>query len=265
MKSFLNFIFIFSFLFCMVFVLGNFFAKADSIGFDVLNSSGGRMTGGDYILESSLGQATVFSASGGDYVLNSGFQQNFDTGTYIAVDISFPSGESVVMSDISGFISGDIGDGYTDVDVVTDYSGYSLSIKSENEPALKCDISSGCSASDSFDDYVPVGGKGAPDYDWVIAANESLFGFTPKGDHILSKYKYDSINELCGSGLSGFTGDYCWDGLSTSYSNMAYSSGSNHPEGTVTRVKFRSQVGTEKTQPSGDYEASVVVTATANQ
>ncbi len=265
MKILLNFIVTFSFLFCAVFVLGNFFAKAESIGFDVLDSSGGKMTGGDYILESSLGQTTVFSASGGDYVLSSGFQQNFDTGTYVSVDISFPSGEEVAMSGISGFLSGDIGSGYADIDVTTDYSGYSLNIKSETDPTLVCDTSSGCALSDSFGDYIPVGGKGSPDYDWILGENESLFGFTPKGDHILSKYKYDSANSVCGSGLSSLVGEYCWDGFSTSYSNIAYSSNPNHPNGTVTRINFRSQVGTEKIQPSGDYEAGIIVTATANQ
>uniref|UniRef100_A0A7C4M1D4 Uncharacterized protein n=1 Tax=candidate division CPR3 bacterium TaxID=2268181 RepID=A0A7C4M1D4_UNCC3 len=264
MKKIKYFTILFVLLFLSTFVFGNIFTKADSVGFDTFDSSSGQMSGGSYILDSSLGQTVGFSASGGDYVLYSGFQQGFTAGTYISIAIDFPSGGEAILSDISGFFSGATGVGYADVTVTTDYDGYSLAIKSATSPALKCNPLSGCDEGDSFSNYTPSGGLGNPDYLWSISDSSSAFGFTPKGVDILSKYKYDTNTQSCGSGLSSFVGDYCWDGLSTTDTDIAFSSGSNHPDGAVTRIKLRSQVGSDKIQPSGSYEADITLTAVAN-
>jgi len=249
-------------LFAVIFLLGNVITSADSISSDTLDASGGKSAGGSYILESSLGQFDSGSLTGGSYVLNSGYEQNFITGTYINIAVT-PTGD-IAMSSVSGFMSGQIGDGSADVKVTTDYDGYALAIKSSTNPAFKCDTMSGCDTSDSFANYSPTGGAGYPDYAWGISNTDSEFGYTAKGLDILSKFKFDDTGETCGSGSYDVSGNYCWDALTTSDANIASASASNSPSGTTTKVKFRSQVGSSKLQPSGTYKASITVTATAN-
>jgi hypothetical protein len=264
MKNLLHFLGMFFLLFFVVFFSGNILTKASSIGFDVLDSSGDRMSGGEYILDSNVGQPSADSSSGGNYNLSTGFRQDFISGSYISIDIEYPSGTDAVLPAVSGFLSGETGDGYVDATVTTDYDGYVLAIKSDTSPALKCDTLSGCETADAFSDYTPVGGIGTPDYSWAIDNNESAFGFTVKGDHILSKYKYNTGTTSCGSGDALVSGNYCWDGLSTTNVDISSSIDINHPDGTPTRIKFRSQVGSDKIQPSGGYKAGIILTATAN-
>lgn len=261
MRIFRN-LFLFLLLFVATFISGGIFVQAESIGPDTFDSGGGVSTDGTNILESSIGQIDSGFSSDGSNTLISGYGQDFSTGSYIDIAIN-PIG-GVTMNEISGFMSGGVGDGSSDVKVTTDYDGYSLVIKSSTNPAFKCNTSSGCDESDSFANYNPSGGVGTPDYSWAISSNESKFGYTAKGADILSKFKYDTQNTSCGSGSSSSSGEYCWDAITTSDVNIASSSSSNYPDGVITNLKFRSQVGSGKLQPSGSYKASVTVTATAN-
>lgn len=247
-------------IFISVFILGNVFASADSVGYDVLDNNGGKSLGGDYILESSLGQLDSGSSAGGDYILNAGYEQGFNAESFIDIGVT-PTGD-IVMPSVSGFMGGQISDGSADIKVTTDYDGYTLAIKSSTNPAFQCDTSSGCDLTDSFANYTPAGDVGNPDYNWNISDSASEFGYTAKGLDILSKFKFDSTGGTCGSGSSDVASGYCWDALTTSDSNIA--AGSGNSIGTTTKIKFRSQVGSAKLQPSGTYKTSVTVTATAN-
>jgi len=261
MKNIIYFLIKFFILSLIIFFGGSFFVKADSTSYDNLNNGGGISSGGDYILDSSIGQLDSGTSSGGAYQLSSGYNQGFTNGTFINIDVN-PSG-GVSMGGASGLMSGQISDGSADIKVTTDYAGYFLAVKASTDPAFKCNTSSGCAASDAFNNYSPVGGVGSPDYAWSIASTDSEFGYTVKGDDILAKFKYDTPGTSCGSGSSAIA-NYCWDALSTSDVNISSASSPNSPDGTTTKIKFRSQIGSNKLQPSGSYEASVTITAMAN-
>jgi len=266
MKNILSFLAVFSFIFLLVFFGGSIFTKAESISSDAIDAGGGRSSSGNYILESSLGQFDGGMASNDNSQLNSGYEQSGGGGgTYVNLEIVYPTGGNVAMSSVSGFLSGDTGNGYSDVKVTTDYDGYNLNIKSTTNPAMKCVTSSGCDVSDVFANYTPSGGVGTPDYAWSVGSGDSEFGFTPKGSDILTKFKYNTEATSCGSGSSEPSGgNYCWDALGTSDTLIASSDAPNISDGTTTDIKFRTQIGSSKIQPAGNYQASITVTATSN-
>ena len=106
------------------------------------------------------------------------------------------------------------------------------------------------------DDYTPAGGN--PDFTFSVAAIDAEFGFTPEGADIATRFKDNAAS--CNTG-SGDTTDACWDGLSTTPITVSQSTGSNHPSGTDTVMKFRTEIGSSKVQSEGTYTATITVTA----
>jgi hypothetical protein len=158
-------------------------------------------------------------------------------------------------------ISGGTGDGQAVWTVITDNpGGYSLYIKASTPTAMQC-ASGGCNVGvDNFANYTPAGAN--PDYNWLIAAADSEFGFSPEGSHIVQKYKDNGVN-TCNAGAND-TADKCWYNIPNVNENIAQSSASNHPAGTATTVKFKAQSGSSHFQMEGNYQATITATATAN-
>ncbi len=210
---------------------------------DSINAGGADSTSSLYKLGDTLGEVGTGDSNSSNYFLHAGFWQM--QGSYIS--ITSPS--DLALTHIGG-INGEGSEGTMSWVVTTDNTaGYSMSIETTTVPALK-------SALDSFADYTPAGAD--PDYNFSILPTTSAFGFSPEGTDVNSRFKDNG--SACNTG-SGETTGKCWDGLSLSVKTIAGSTGSNHPSGTTTSVRFRAESGASHIQTSGAYQASIVVTA----
>lgn len=219
---------------------GSYRIQSDSINF-----GGGLSSSTNYVVSDTLGEVGTGFSSSTSYALNSGYQ--FMQQVYIAItdsaDLSLPN---------VGGISGGSSSGQSTWTVTTDDpGGYSLLVSALTSPALK-------STSTSISDYSPS--SAIPDFTFVVGSASSTFGFSPEGIDIISRFKDNGSN--CNTGTSD-TIDRCWDGFSTTPAIIAQSSGSNHPNGATTTIKYNVGIGGNKIQEAGNYSASITVTAVA--
>ncbi len=213
--------------------------QSDSVNFGGVDS-----TSDGYKLGDTLGEIGTGDSNSSSYYMHAGYWQMGES--YIS--ISSPS--DLVMSSMSG-LSGGSSEGTMSWNVLTDnVAGYSMSIAATTSPALK-------SAQDSLADYTPAGS--VPDYNFTNASTDSSFGFSPEGSYVDSRYKDNG--SICGTG-SGEVQGKCWDGLSTTPKVIAGSTSSTHPLGSDVTVRFRAESGADHIQTSGDYNVTIVVTAT---
>jgi hypothetical protein len=216
-----------------------------SIQSDSINFGGARSDSASYAMEDTLGEIATGESASASYKLKAGYQQMHEV--YIAISAV----SDVVMSPSIGGVSGGTSNGSTNVTVTTDsQSGYELMIKASSSPAL-------VSGSNSFADYTPAGA--APDYNFLINASDSEFGFTPEGADIVDRYLDNGAT--CNQPSGSDTANQCWDPLSTSNVVISQSTSGNHPSGTLTTLKFRAQSGSSHIQPAGEYVGTTTVTA----
>jgi hypothetical protein len=214
-----------------------------SIQSDSVNFGGGDSSSSNYRLESTAGEVATGEGGSANYNLKAGYQQMQEV--YLAIT----NAADVTLSPAIGGITGGTSNGSTNITVTTDnQAGYSMTIKASSSPALT-------SASGSFADYTPAGAD--PDFTFGIPSNTSEFGYSPEGTDIAQAFKDNG--SACNTG-SGDTADKCWKGLSTTASTITLRSSSNHPNGTVTTIKFRAESGTSNLQPEGTYVATTTLT-----
>ena len=211
---------------------------------DSLNFGGEDSSSTTYQLNDTLGEVATGDSNSDNYYMHAGYWQMGES--YIA--ISSPS--DLVMDSMSG-LSGGSSEGTMSWNVLTDNTaGYSMTIRATTSPALK-------SPQDYLSDYVPAGSN--PDYNFINVSTNSSFGFSPEGDDTYSRFLDNG--STCGIG-SLQTTDKCWDGLSTSSKIIAQRTSSNTPSGSDVTVRFRAESGAEHIQTSGNYDVTIVVTAT---
>jgi hypothetical protein len=211
---------------------------------DSVNFGGADSTSANYKLGDTIGEIASGDSNSANYYMHAGYQQMQES----SIAISSPS--DLVMSAMSG-LSGGASEGTMSWVVTTDNTaGYNMSIASTTTPALK-------SAVDSFADYTPAGAN--PDYNFTNLPANSSFGFSPEGTETSSRFKDNGSS--CNAGTLENTGK-CWDGLSTTPKVMSGSTSSNQPSGSTTTVRFRAESGVDHIQTSGQYNVTVVVTAT---
>jgi len=211
---------------------------------DSVNLGGRDSSSTNYKANDTLGELSTGDSNSTNYYMHAGYWQMQES----SISISTPS--DLVMSSMGG-LSGGSSEGTMSWLVTTDNTaGYTMSIASTTTPALK-------SAQDSLADYVPSGA--APDYNFTNLATNSSFGFSPEGTEVISRFKDNGV--ICNSGALETTGK-CWDGLSTTPKVMAGSTSSNMPSGSTATVRFRAESGANHIQTSGQYNVTVVVTAT---
>lgn len=213
---------------------------------DSVNFGGGYSSSTNYQIESTVGEIGTGELSSASYLVRAGYQQMQES--YIALS----SGTDVTMSPSIPGVSGGFATGSTTVTVTTDsIGGYELTIEASDTPAMQ-------SGGNSIADYVPVG---APDYNFTIGASDAYFGFSPEGSDIVQRYLDNGI--ICNQSGGSDMADKCWDGLSTSARVIASGSGSNHPLGVDTAIKFQVGIGGSVVQPTGSYVATTTITAIA--
>lgn len=213
---------------------------------DSVNFGGGYSSSANYQLESTGGEIATGNSSSTNYQVRAGYQQTLES--YIALS----SDGNVTMSPSIPGVSGGYATGSTTIVVTTDaLGGYELTIEAENSPAMQ-------SGANTIADYVP--GGGVPDYNFTIGAADAYFGFSPEGSDVVQRY-LDNGADACNESAGSDAADKCWDGLSTTARVIASGSGSNHPTGTETEVKFQVGIGGSVVQPVGTYVATTTITA----
>ena len=210
---------------------------------DNLNFGGVSSSSTTYKLSDTLGEVGTGDSNSLNYYLHAGYWQMQES--YIA--ITSPS--DLALPAIGG-ITGEGSEGVVSWQVTTDnVAGYTMDVKTTTTPAL-------ASALDSFADYTPSGAD--PDYNFSISSSTSAFGFSPEGSDTDSRFKDSGL--ACNTG-SGEVSGKCWDGLSTSSKIIASKTSSNHPGGSTVDVRFRAESGASHIQISGNYSATIIVTA----
>lgn len=211
---------------------------------DSLNLGGADGSSATYKLNDTLGEIATGDSNSSTYNMHAGYWQMQSS----SISISSPT--DLIMTSMSG-LSGGSSEGTMSWIVTTDNAaGYSMTIASTTTPSLK-------SAVDSLADYVPAGVD--PDYDFNNLPANSSFGFSPEGTEVISRFKDNGI--ICNTGSSETTGK-CWDGLSVTPKIIAGSTTSNMPTGGNVTVRFRAESGANHIQTSGQYNVTIVATAT---
>ena len=214
---------------------------------DSVNVGGGLSSSTNYSTESTAGEIGTGPSESTTYKLRGGYQQMNEV--YLAMTVS---SSSVGLSPSIPGVSGGTANGSTSVTVTTDsLAGYQLTIQAESNPAMQKGV-------DTIADYTPSGG--VPDYTFSTAAADAHLGYTPEGSDVVQRFLDNG--GACGVSL-GNTDSSCWDGLSTVAVPIAAGTGSNHPTGTETSIRFRVGVGGAVTQPAGTYAATTTLTAIA--
>jgi hypothetical protein len=213
---------------------------------DSVNFGGARGTSSSYRLEDTAGEVGSGVSSSTSYTLSAGYQQTLVN--YLAMTAP----QNVVMSPTLGGVTGGTANGSTTVTVTTDdAAGYQLTIVASTSPAMK-------SGANSIADYAPSGAD--PDFTFSIVANTGKFGFSPEGTDIAQRYKDNG--SVCNAGSTD-TSLSCWDGLSTTARVIASKTSGNHPNGTLTTIRFRTGLGANSGIPNGNYYATTTLTAVA--
>jgi hypothetical protein len=193
----------------------------------------------------TVGEAGTGFSSSTSYVMSAGYWNS--TNTYISVSDS----QNVTLASINGVAGGESTASSTWTVITNNTLGYQLTVSASTNPALKA-------TEGSVADYTPASSD--PDFAFSVGPTASMFGFSPEGVDIPSRFKDNGSS--CNTGSSDTTGT-CWDGFSTSEKVIAQSSTSNEPSGIVTTLQYKVKIGSSRLQEaSSNYSASITVTAT---
>ena len=217
------------------------------IKFDSLNSGGGFATSTSFGIQDTLGEQATGDSTGTLYNVRAGYQQ-VDAPAYITVSLN----PNVNLPSISGF-SGGASSATTTWTVTTNASaGYVFQVRATSTPALRA------SNGAAFADYVPSGAN--PDFAFTYGTTESRFGYSPEGSEIVQRFRDDGA--ACNTG-SGDTSDACYEGFTQTDVTVAQRNTANAPTGSEITLRLKAGIGVDKIQDSGEYSASIVVTAIA--
>lgn len=215
--------------------------STDSINFAGSDGS----TAGNFLLSDSLGELASGAASSSRYSISSGYRM-LQT-SYIAIS----AGNDVVLPEMSGMTAGQSLSSESWLVKTDNFAGYEMLVRSETSPALQSPDGG------IFSDYEPAV-EGIPDYFFFVDPFDSVFAFSPEGQDVSSVYLDNG--DICGVG-NFETEDRCWDGFLSTEKVVAKRNSSNHPGGTLTTIKYKTGIGSNKIQDSGAYSATIVVTA----
>lgn len=172
-------------------------------------------------------------------------------------EISITDGANATLNPNLG-LSSDTSTGSSTWNVKTNSNaGYTLAVKASTSPAMHHQTT-----NDTFVDYTEST-DGTPD-DWSVDSGTHQFGFSARGTDVETEYDPDTD----GTGSCGGSGDpgntnYEYEGFTTSDESIASRATTTPVTGIDSTICF----GVEQNQefaPSGDYQATIVATATTN-
>jgi len=212
---------------------------------DSINVGGGPSNSASYTQESTTGEVATGRSTSTNFSLRAGYQQMQE------VYVSLAGGADIVMDPALPGLTGGESNGSTTFTVITDSpSGYLLTIRAENEPAMR-------GAGGVFIDEYPTPGF-TPDFTFAIDPGEAYFGITVEGVNTSSLFRDNGSG--CNLGVF-ITVDTCWLDLKLSNLPVAVGRAANHPSGATTTIKFRVGIGSGANVESGEYYATTTVTA----
>lgn len=223
----------------------NYRINQDSINIGGLDTSSST----NYYIKDTIGEVGTGTSTSSNYYTKAGYRQMVDG--YIS--ISSPT--SISLSPSIDTSAGGSATGSGTWTVNTDSaSGYSLSIRASDDPAMQ-------SGANSIADYTPST-AGTPDYSWGLVSATSEFGFSAYniGGQV---DKYKNNGSSCNTG-SNITSQKCWYGLSTSNETLVNRSSSTVAGGDDTVVNFQAEISAGSSQAAGTYTATIEVTAVVN-
>lgn len=247
----------FVFLTAILFFSNSGFANGETYGMkgntyeidsDSLNFAGATSSSGTYSMLDTAGEIATGTSTSETYAMSAGFLNAATSNISINV-----SSALVTMDKSLGGLTDGISQGETTVTVTTDNSaGYDLWVKADASPALH-------SSDDNFADYLPGADPDhIPDFTFAVTGGKAVFGFSPEGPDIVSRFKNDGVG-TCNLGTK--TSDACWDGFSISQKKISEGLSGNVPNGTPTKIKFKAGVGLSNMKKPGTYQANITVTA----
>lgn len=209
---------------------------------DSINFGGTRSTSTTYRIEDTAGEIATGDSQSASYKMHAGYQQMGE------VYLSVVPPTSLVMPTLGGLTGGQVSSSTSFTVTTDDMAGYYATLQASSSPAM-------VSGVESIPDYSPAGAS--PDFTWSVSSSGAAFGYTVSGSDIASSFKDNGL--VCGIG-SGDTVDTCWRGLAASSVTINNRTSANHPTGTVTTIKFRTELGSSHLQPSGTYTATSTLT-----
>ena len=185
--------------------------------------------------------------------------QEFTVSQEVTGEISITDPATVTMDPAIAGLTGGVGTGTTTTIVTsTDTDGFNLYLSASStysNASLEKD------ASYYFSDY-DLGGTGgnattAPNFTWEVNAADSEFGYTVEGTDTASFFKDNG--SICNLGSAN--ADYkCWQNASTTNQVIGDRSSAATGGSTIT-IGFKAEVGSTRNQESGNYQATVGLTA----
>ena len=215
----------------------------DSVNFGGTEDS----TAGSLYLSDTFGEVGTGMSSSSKYSISAGYRML--QSSYISISAA----SDVFMPNMSGLSQNQSDSAESWVVKTDNAAGYELLVKSVTSPALKSVEGA------FFSDYAPSVPSTA-DYLFNVPSADSVFAFSPEGQDISQKFLDNGPGNTCGVGIFD-TSDRCWDGFSTSDKVIATRSSSNHPDGTMTTIKYRTAIGNNKIQDAGTYTSTIIITA----
>ena len=218
----------------------NYQIQSDSLNIGGIDNS----TSTNYALRSTIGENASGDSDSSSYSIGAGYRQ------MQAVYISLSGVSNISMTPSIPGVSGGTANGSTTLTVITDSpSGYTLTIESENDPAMN-------KGANSIADYNP---GSSPSFSFSVNDGEAYLAYSPEGEDITSRYQDNGGD--CNDGGSLDTVDSCWDGLTTGGQTISSATNPNHPNGATTTIKFKVGVGSGVNLDPGSYVATTTVTA----
>jgi len=219
------------------------------VQFDSVNTGGALGTSSNYKIEDTLGEVGSGAATSTSYNLYAGYQQ-MDQETFLILTIP----DAVTLLPNIGGLTGGVATGISTTTVLTNNdAGYTLYVHASTSPAMQ-------SGSNNILNYVTS--SNPVDYTWSVASNSSGFGFTPEGADIIDRYLDNGsiCNQTGGTDNLG----KCWDYFSTTLKSISVSGVSNSVNPATTTIRLQAESGNQNVLPSGEYTATIIVTAVVN-
>jgi hypothetical protein len=188
----------------------------------------------NYVLDDTIGEANIGESETVNYLLNAGYRQTLET--YIAISC----GTSVSIGTIA-FTGQRTGSG--SCNIITDAAaGYSLSWTATGASMV--------SGANTIGAYTPAVAN-TPET-WYVAPVASEWG---------GRLRSNSTDAAAEWGTDGSSDK--WLNIATSARTIVTRSSRTDVSGSTEIIQYRTEIGAQKNQPTGNYSVGVTVTATS--
>jgi hypothetical protein len=193
----------------------------------------------------------------GDKLTDHSFNTDILVTQVVSSEITISNPANVIMSPaIAGMTGGTANGGATWTVKTNNAAGFIMKIKASTGPALTA-------TGGSFADYTQTL-DGTPDFAWGIDNDASEFGYTVEPSVPADTYSsFKDDGNACNAGFLN-TADKCWAAFNTDDATILSRFSSTDAQGEDVAVIMRAQSGPGHYQISGDYQATITVTALAN-